>query len=176
MAHDAFHTAAVPPRPHGAPRYLEISAAIFFLIVATLYVTSLTGGGAFPRDIMNFVAGRDFLNVWMYGRAAFESDPARFYNVDVYNAALRALIGAYPGQTWSYPPAIMLIAWPFGLLNYLPALALFTLGSVAFFMWAARRVIDDRAQLAILVISPAAILCLVSGQFSFLAAGLMILI
>jgi hypothetical protein len=187
MAHDAFHATAHPPRAYSAKtrsradgtatHYLEISAAIVFLLAAALYVTSLTGGGAFPRDIMNFVAGRDFLNVWMYGRAAFESDPGRFYNVDIYNAALRALLGgAYPGQTWSYPPALFLIAWPFGFLNYLPALALFTLGGISFFVWAARRAIDDRSQLAILVISPAAILCLISGQFSFFGAGLLILI
>jgi hypothetical protein len=44
MAHDALHAAALPPRAHGAPtRYLEISAGVFFLAVATLYVTSVTG-------------------------------------------------------------------------------------------------------------------------------------
>jgi len=177
MAHDAFHAAALPPRVYGAPRYLEISAAIFCLIVATLYVTSLTWGGSLPRDYMSFIVGRDFLNFWMYGRAALESDPGRFYNVDLYNAALRTLAGGnYPGQTWSYPPSIMLVAWPFGLVGYLPALAVWTIGSAAFFLWAASRALPDRMLLAILVISPAAILCLISGQFSFLIAGMMIII
>jgi hypothetical protein len=178
MAHDALHAAALPPRAHGAPtRYLEISAGVFFLAVATLYVTSVTWGGPLPRDYLTLAVGRDFLNFWMYGRAAFESDPGRFYNVDLYNAALRALIGGnYPGQTWSYPPSVMLVAWPFGLLSYLQALAAWTLGSVVFFLWTAGRVLPDRKLLAILVVSPAAILCLISGQFSFLTAGMMIMI
>lgn len=187
MAHDAFHPAAVPPRERdgktrsraggAATHYLEIAAGSVFLLAATLYATSLTWSGGLPRDYMSFVAGRDFLNVWMYGRAAFEADPGRYYNVDVYNAVVRAFTGgAYPGQTWSYPPALLLVAWPFGLTNYLTALLLFTLGGIAFCLWAAHRVLPSRLALATLVVSPAAILCLISGQFSFFVTGLMILI
>src|SRR3954451_3838780 len=105
MAHDTLHAAARPPRTRdAATRYLEISVGVFFLTVAALYVTPITWGGPLPRDYMTLAVGRDFLNFWMYGRAAFDSDPARFYDVDLYRAALRALAGGnYPGQTWSYP-------------------------------------------------------------------------
>ena len=110
MAHDILNV-SLPPRTGAArPRYLEIFSLVFFVLAAALYATSISGD-VLPRDYMRFVVGRDFLNLWMYGRAAFEADPSRFYDVELYNAALRAIIGGeYFGQTWSYPPSVMLIA------------------------------------------------------------------
>ena len=177
MAHDVLNAASLSPRALRAPRYFEIFAFTFFLVAATLYVTSATWTLPLPRDYTSLAVGRDFLNFWMYGRAAFDTDPGRFYDVDLYNAALRAFAGgAYPGQTWSYPPSVMLIAWPFGALTYLQALAVWTAGTATFFLWAAGRLIADRTLLAVLIFSPAAVLCLISGQSSFLTAGMMILI
>ncbi len=181
MAWESFDVASSQPAQDPwrgqATRYLEILSFVFFIVAATLYVTSIAWTLPLPRDYTTLAVGRDFLNFWMYGRAAFESDPGRFYDVAIYNGVLRALAGGnYPGQTWSYPPSVMLVAWPFGSLSYLQALAAWTTGGVAFLLWAASRLLADRRLLAALIVSPAAILCLISGQFSFLTAGMMILI
>ena len=177
MAGEATHPASGALAQRQAVRDLGICAAIVFGMAAALYISSVSWAAALPRDYLGLAIGRDFLNFWMYGRAALEADPGRFYDVGLYNEALRALAGSdYPGQTWSYPPSVMLVALPFGRLGYLPALALWTAATAAFFVWAAGGQLPDRKHLAALIFSPAAVLCLVSGQSAFLTAGMMILI
>jgi hypothetical protein len=55
------------------------------------------------------------------------ADPGRFYDLAAYHQALRDLLGMdLGGQNWSYPPSVMLLAAPFGQLNYLAALGCWT--------------------------------------------------
>jgi hypothetical protein len=131
----------------------------------------------FPRDATMLVVGRDFLNFWMYGRAAFLHEPAQFYDLATYNHALAAMLGAnYPGQTWSYPPHIMLVAAPFGLLPYMPALLCWTaLGCFALYL-AGRRQLNDAWLFVAVIVSPAAIFGLMSGQSSFLTTAMLLAI
>src|SRR5689334_20278667 len=64
---------------------LVLGGALFSLTIAT-YLATTQWAGAFPRDKATLVLGRDFLNLWMYGRALFDGgDPARFYDVATYN-------------------------------------------------------------------------------------------
>lgn len=49
---------------------------LFFLAAAAIaYGATVQDGIAIPRDGAGLVVGRDFLNTWMYGRAALP-DPA----------------------------------------------------------------------------------------------------
>jgi hypothetical protein len=130
-----------------------------------------------PRDGTTLVVGRDFLNLWMYGRAAWLADPARWYDVAQYNSALEAVVGAnYPGQNWTNPPSLMLVMAPFGLLSYLPALLLWTVLSIGIFVAAANRYLTDKRLVLALVLSPAAVLCVISGQTSLLTALILLTI
>jgi hypothetical protein len=98
---------------HGALRLLIGASACFVVLTACLYAWMISWAGPFPRDGSSLVVGRDFLSFWMYGRAAWTPDPSRFYDPLLYKDALAALLGAgYPGQNWSYPPSIMLVAHP----------------------------------------------------------------
>ena len=68
--------------------------------------------------------GGIFINTWMSGRAALGGNPAAWFDVHTYNAALRPLFGLPANASlcnWSYPPHIMLFTWIFGFLPYLPA-------------------------------------------------------
>src|SRR5262245_48421267 len=108
-------------------RALTILGAFALIATAGLYLYRLDWQWPFPRDGSTLVIGRDFLNFWMYGRAALMENPVQWYDVATYQGALAQLIGPnYPGQNWSYPPSVMLIAPPFGLLPYVYALALWT--------------------------------------------------
>jgi hypothetical protein len=158
-------------------RALAILGAFFFAVSLVGYVSTLSWGGPIPRDGTSLVVGRDFLNFWMYGRAAPTPDPSRFYDAAAYRGALDALLGAnYPGQNWSYPPSIFFFAAPFGQLSYLQALLLWTVcGGVLFFAVARRHVADPRLLLA-LVLSPATVLCVISGQSSLITAAMVIAI
>jgi arabinofuranan 3-O-arabinosyltransferase len=156
-------------------RLLALAGAFLFCAIGAYYVHKLRWINPIPLDGTGLVVGRDFLNFWMYGRAFGDADPGRFYTPETYWEALHALLGPdYPNQTWSYPPNILLLAAPFGALPYLAALALWTAASLAVFAALAVDWRRNRRLALPLLFSPAAILCLLSGQSSFATAALMI--
>ena len=76
----------------------------------------------------------------------------------------RNLLGpGYPGQNWPNPPTALVVMAPFGLLAYFPALfAWFAVSGLAFYL-AGRREVADWRTLVIVLVSPAALLCVLSG-------------
>ncbi|WP_232313685.1 hypothetical protein [Sphingobium sp. TCM1] len=94
-------------------RILWVAAGLLLLVFVPAYLLTLTAGQGIPRDGTSLVVGRDFLNIWMYGRAAWEAHPEVYYDMDTYRAALgRVVGGGYPGQIWSYPPVALLAPRP----------------------------------------------------------------
>ncbi|MET0970466.1 MAG: glycosyltransferase family 87 protein [Tardiphaga sp.] len=158
-------------------RSLLLSGAALFALLTLAYLATMQWTWPFPRDKVGLVLGRDFLNLWMYGRAVFGPDPAQFYDVAIYNAELAKLLGGgYPGQNWPNPPTALVVMAPFGLLGYFPALlAWFAAGLLAFCLAVRRQVCDGRI-LAIMLLSPAALLCVMSGQSSFLTTAALLAI
>ncbi len=153
-------------------RDLLITGGALFILTLLTYGFTTQWDLPFPRDKTTLVVGRDFLNFWMYGRAAFTPDPSRFYDATIYNDALFVLLGpGYPGQNVPNPPNALVVMAPFGLLPYLLALACWTsIGLLAFFVECRRAFPDPRALLA-MALSPAALMCLLSGQSSFLTTA-----
>lgn len=149
--------------------------AFFVIVAAAAYAYTLNWRLPFPRDGTTLVVGRDFLNFWMYGRAAATPDPGAWYDPHTYNTMLAALLGDnYPGQNWSYPPTLMLLMAPFARLGYLPALALWTALSLAIFVPVIWRYLGDRRAVIAAMCSPAAVFGVISGQISFVTTALMI--
>src|SRR5579883_3503053 len=160
-----------------AIRILTIATSAFAALTAIAYSWKISWIGPIPRDATSLVIGRDFLNFWMYGREAWLPDPGRFYDPRLYNDALSAFLGPdYPAQNWSYPPSIMLLAAPFGRLGYFPALAIWTACGLGIFVWVTRRRIGDGRLLIPLLVSPAAVFCLMSGQSSLLTTAMLLTI
>lgn len=156
-------------------RLLWIGAGLLWLVFLPAYLRTITPGHGIARDGTSLVVGRDFLNIWMYGRAAWASDPARYYDMPTYLAALGPVVGeGYPGQLWSYPPVALLIAAPFGLLPYLPALLLWTLAGLGVLAAALRLWTADWRIIALVMGSPAALLGVMSGQFACFAAAIVL--
>lgn len=155
---------------------LVLGGALFALTLASYLVTT-NWAGAFPRDKATLVIGRDFLNLWMYGVAAFELHPARYYDIVTYNDTLAHLLGAgYPGQNWPNPPTALVVMAPFGMLKYFPALfAWFAVSLTAFYL-AGRREVADLRVLLIVLVSPAALMCVLSGQSSLLTTAALLAI
>jgi hypothetical protein len=153
-------------------RLLTWAAVLLFVAYSAVYVLTLDLAHPLPRDGKVHVIGRDFLNFWMYGRAAFEAHPERYYDLGTYWAATNAITGpGYPPQLWSYPPNVMLLAAPFGLLPYMTALALWTAIGIAAFILGLRLWTRDSRYLVPLLLAPPAIFGLVSGQFAYLATA-----
>lgn len=156
-------------------RAFAVLGGFFLVVAAGTYLYGLDARSAFPRDGSTLVVGRDFLNFWMYGRAAGMPDPGQWYDAVAYNRTLADLLGPdYPGQNWSYPPSVMLVAAPFGRIGYLPALLMWTVLNLSVFLAVAMRHIADRRTLLALMVSPAAVFCLISGQSSFLTTAMLI--
>ena len=91
--------------------------------------------------------------------------------------ALEALLGPnYPGQNWSYPPGIMFFAAPFGQFGYLPALLHLDAARWRDLVRGRAPHLADNRLLAALMLSPAAMLCVISGQSSLITAAMLITI
>jgi alpha-1,2-mannosyltransferase len=155
---------------------LTVSAAVFFVMLEISY---LVIGGLPPIgkpwvDGANFVFGRDFLNTWMGGRSAFFGGPAPWFDLHVYNQALRDMLGTqYQEHYWSYPPHLMLFIWPLGLLPYLPAYIAWCLVGVALYLLACSSAIP-RNGLLFLAVAPGVAVCVFFGQNGFYTAALLI--
>jgi hypothetical protein len=170
----ATDTATLKPGRE-ALRALAVLGGFALAATAAAYLYALQWDHAIPRDGSTLVVGRDFLNFWMYGRAAWLPEPGRWYDVVAYQRELAALLGGgYPGQNWSYPPSVMLVAAPFGLAGYLPALGVWTLAGLALFLAVARRQLDDTTAFVAVAVSPAVIFCLISGQSSLVTAAMLL--
>ena len=118
--------------------------------------------------------GRDFLNTWMGGRSALAEGPAAWFDFRVYNDLLRVLIGITESYFWSYPPHVLLFIWPFGLMPYLPAFVLWTLGGFALFLYAAAAGGVERKHMLFVAVAPAVAVNALIGQNGFFTAALLI--
>jgi hypothetical protein len=107
----------LPPAPEPDDRALfrnfAVLGATLFAVTVIAYAWTIDWRGAIPRDGTTLAVGRDFLNLWMYDRAAVTADPGQFYDLNAYHGTLRDLFGIeLNGQNWSYPPSIMLLPRP----------------------------------------------------------------
>ncbi len=161
-------------------RDLLVGGALLFLATLLVYFATISWVPGYPRDSTTLIVGRDFIHFWTYGQAATSPDPGRFYDPALFNAHLASILGpGHPSLNWSYPPSVMLLTAPFGQIGYFPALLIWTLLGVAVFIpvalrYARRVNVTDWKIVIPVVISPAAMFCLISGQASFFTAALLI--
>jgi hypothetical protein len=138
-------------------------------IAALAYVLTLRGGLPFPQDAGNAILGRDFLNTWFFGKAAFLADPGRFYDHDIYMRWINETVPQEKyNHLWSYPPTFLMLAAPVGLLPYPLALAAWSCAGLL----ALYAVVRGQAlRTFTILLSPAAFFCLISGQISLFMAA-----
>jgi len=155
---------------------LTVAAAVFFVMLEISY---LVVAGLPPLDkpwldSTSFVLGRDFLNTWMGGRSAFSGGPAPWFDLHVYNQALRDMLGTqYQEHYWSYPPHILLFIWPLGLMPYLPAYIAWCVIGIALYLFACCSAIP-RDRLVFLAVAPGVAVCVFFGQNGFYTSALLI--
>lgn len=161
-----------PPAQPEPTRSLIVVTGMLLACFVPYYIATIDWSWPIPRDGTTLVVGRDFLNFWMYGRAAAEADPVRYYDLATYWSATEAITGAsYPHQQWSYPPTLMLIAAPFGQLAYLPALLLWTVLGMTVFFAAIRMWTRDARLIFPLLFAPAAVFGIMSGQLFYVVSA-----
>jgi alpha-1,2-mannosyltransferase len=120
--------------------------------------------------------GRDFVNIWHGGGEAARHGAKAVYDREAYRATLKEAVDVKGIYAFSYPPHMLILAAPFGLLSYPAALAVWTLGGLAFFWIAARPWLHEVGlpSWSVLLL-PGTIINLWAGHFGFLIGGLALL-
>ncbi len=123
---------------------------------------------------------RDFINYWIGGRLSVSGEHLLLFQPDAYYAYLQSLFGPdYQIHAWSYPPSYLLFVWPLGLLDYLPAMALFLGGTFALYLFSAHVFMRRHAPgahrgLTALAMVGFVAMMLAATQNGFLTAALML--
>jgi len=116
---------------------------------------------------------RDFVNYWSGARIALEGHAARAYDIDGFLQYQRSLIGAGAEFKWyGYPPIAMLLAAPFGVLPFVPALAIWLLLGAGLCALLLSRSLGWPMAAMAAVGAPAVFLNTISGQNGQLTAAL----
>ena len=138
---------------------------------ADLYIRS-------PDGSLEAYLGIDFVNFWTGARLALTGDVHALFDIAAYQVTLKSLFGpGFPYFNWSYPPHLLLLLWPLGLLPYLAALVAWTGTTLTAYLAAALpwRATDRRwPMLAALLLAPSTIVNISSGQNGFLTAALLV--
>ncbi len=117
---------------------------------------------------------RDYLNMWAAGALARAGEIGTVLHPALYDASLKALFGPeLPLHTWSYPPPMLFLAVPFGLLPLIPGFVLWGAGSLAVLSGVLRRCRLRPATCLAIVFSPAAIETVLAGQNGAITAAML---
>jgi arabinofuranan 3-O-arabinosyltransferase len=116
----------------------------------------------------------DFCWIWASGTLAASSNPGLIYDPAAFTAALDALFG--PSECkflhFSYPPTVLFFNYPFGLLPYMTAFAVWIVATIALYLGAVYTIIPRPAAL-IAALTPMAVpVNVLFGHNGFLTAGL----
>ena len=166
-----------PRRGRSSTLWFTVAGGAMFASAEIAYFLFSPAPSFFMPSVDGFggtAIGRDFLNTWMGGRSALAEGPAAWFDFRVYNDLLRSLIGITESYFWSYPPHVLLFIWPFGLMPYLPAFVLWTLGGFALFLYAAASGGVERKHLLFVAVAPAVAVNVFIGQNGFFTAALLI--
>ncbi len=134
---------------------------------------------SFDHGLFDFAwrpVGRDFINYWTAAVAVSEGLIPLIFDVDRFHLYQEGVFGVeFSDHSWSYPPHMLLVVWPFGQLPYLWALAAWTFVFLGLYLWAATwRQEDSFLLLLALLLAPATIANFVGGQNGFLTGALLI--
>lgn len=127
------------------------------------------GGGL---DVAAYPLGRDFINIWTAAQLVAEGRTTLLFNLLDYTKAMGERWGsALPFHAWSYPPSLLPLIRPFALLEYFPALMLWTAAgmlALAAAVWSKL----STPWIALILLSPAALVNIIGGQNGFFTAAL----
>jgi hypothetical protein len=146
------------------------------LMISAIIVWDNFRPGDLAVDTTGQQYGRDFINVWAAPQIAALKGIAAVFDIHAYNDLLGPLYGArIPTHYWSYPPTFLLFAYPFGELPYWPALLLWSVLGFTIYATVVLARIGRPARLfvlAILLLTPASLINLFTGQNGFFTAAL----
>ncbi|MFM2279516.1 MAG: hypothetical protein RLZZ444_1747, partial [Pseudomonadota bacterium] len=149
----------------------------FFVLAATAALTLAAAILSPPEALLPYaVKNRDFANYWFSGLATVTHRTSLlFQDPAAYHEALKAIFGAdYPWHNWSYPPHLLFLTAPLGMMGYLPAMVMFLGVTLAFYLFAIGLLPRRTDWLAWFLLLPFLFINIAVAQNGFLTAGLAI--
>ncbi|MDY0872297.1 glycosyltransferase family 87 protein [Dongia rigui] len=120
------------------------------------------------------VIGRDFVIFWGAAVLLWRGDALTLFDSSVFLPTLDQIIGQKLAfNPYPYPPSSIFVVWPVGLFPYWFALPLWLLSTFAFLANRLRRSRVGWPAIIALLVSPASIVNICSGQNGFLSAALL---
>lgn len=135
--------------------------------VAMLWLLFLPGADGL--DPLGYHWGHDFVNYWSGGHLAASGRVGVLYDLDAYYAAVKETFSPkIVHMNFSYPPSVLPLLVPFGLLPYGLAFVAWSLAGALALAWTVSVGIGrrDGAAVAILLLSPILVFTLAFGQAS----------
>jgi hypothetical protein len=149
----------------------DVVLGVFLLAACLAYdsYASITYLTSFSHGIFDFAwrpIGRDFVNYWTAAVSVFDGIVWDIFDVDLFHAYQERLLGQpFAEHSWSYPPHMLLLVWPFGLLSYLWALAAWSFLTMGVYLWASTTGRQDKHILLLaLLLAPATFANFSGGQ------------
>ena len=151
------------------------------LILLPLSIALLLAGlyAALDLDLIHVIPEHrshrdDFVTFWAAAHLALGGVPAEAYDPTILAELERAITGPETKFTpWHYPPTFMLAVMPLALVPYSSALVLWLIVPLAGLVVLMRRLGQTFNYSWLLLLFPASVICMVSGQNGFLTAFLM---
>lgn len=142
---------------------------LIYLLAAVAVVASSTA----LIDVFGKPLGYDFITFWSASLLTLQGHAADAFDFHKIFAAQRIAVPA--GQSiflWHYPPTFQLVAAPLALLPYLVSYLVFTIGTLALYVFTCGRLLKLKEAAILLVAFPGVFICAFHGQNSFLSAAL----
>lgn len=121
---------------------------------------------------------QDFFGLWSFAQFIRSHPPSQLYQPLILNPYQQALDPGFKHfYPFPYPPDFLLPLWPLGWLPYWPARLLWTLVSVTLFAWACWRALPGSCRgwgLALVLLAPASLNCLMTGETGFFTSALLL--
>src|SRR5687768_8216272 len=108
-------------------------------------------------ELLAYATNRDFANYWLAGNMVLSGEQQDLFTQDVYFPRMQQVFGPdYPIHNWGYPPHLLLVLWPLGLMGYKTGLVVFLAVTLALYIAAVvmfRRVYAPKADTTVLALA-----------------------
>jgi len=167
MSHDSPDRHLLDPR-----RWTKALVALIVLYPAIFVYKLLQNYAVLPSE--GQTDGYDFMAFWSAAVMALDGRAATAYEFESLGLIQQTIfpldVGLYP---WLYPPSFQLLLMPLGLLPYLLAYLIWTLGTLGFLCAVLWRFVPHRSALLVLLAMPLTDRAFATGQTSFLTTALL---
>ncbi|RJR33844.1 MAG: DUF2029 domain-containing protein [Deltaproteobacteria bacterium] len=153
-------------------RLLTVSLPLLVALYGVTWFYWISTGSGLADRSGNPIGG-DFSYYWSASSLVLQGEPAAVYDLSRIKAVELQVFGKEATVPFPYPPTFLLLLLPFGLLPYLPSLALWLGVTLGGYLWTIRRIAPHPQIIWLALAFPGAFQNFGFGQNGFLSAVLL---